>query len=404
MDTLRVRVYNVRFGDAILISVPDLGPGGETTLRHILIDVGNSFSKEGGLNDVFAPVVEDILTELDGKGLDLYVMSHEHMDHVEGLQYVDDTIYHGTLKDKLGIRHAWFTASSAPDYYDRPEHKKAKEKHEQAKKALKSIASYLAAVPPDDLPEGMETLLGINSLAGTNQCVEYLQNLAPQDCTHYVYHEVDLTGLHNFQEARFDIWAPEEDTSVYYGRFQPMALNFLPAVQVRGSNKPRKGTIIDPVPPPGVDASAFYHLVERRKSGVTENLMAIDKAANNTSVVFSLEWRGWKLLFAADAELRSWQTMKKLGLLKPVDFLKVGHHGSQNATPPPEILHEILPVNPDREHKAVVSTFYGKDPGHYPGVPDPDTLDRVKACWTLYDTRDVDFGKYIDILFEGKPA
>jgi hypothetical protein len=40
MDALRVRVYNVRFGDAILVSVPDKAPGGSPELRHILIDVG----------------------------------------------------------------------------------------------------------------------------------------------------------------------------------------------------------------------------------------------------------------------------------------------------------------------------------------------------------------------------
>ena len=49
MDTLRVRAYNVRFGDAILVTVPDRDPATDkTTTRHILIDVGNVLSKEGG--------------------------------------------------------------------------------------------------------------------------------------------------------------------------------------------------------------------------------------------------------------------------------------------------------------------------------------------------------------------
>jgi glyoxylase-like metal-dependent hydrolase (beta-lactamase superfamily II) len=118
MDNLRVRVYNVRFGDAILISIPDRSPIGKTTLRHILIDVGNSASGAGGEPDCFVPVVENILGELDGKGLDLYIMTHEHFDHVKGLLYANNHAYAGALRGRLGVQHAWLTASSAPDYYD----------------------------------------------------------------------------------------------------------------------------------------------------------------------------------------------------------------------------------------------------------------------------------------------
>ncbi len=401
MDTLRVRVYNVRFGDGILISVPDRGHDGTTTLRHILIDVGNSWNKAGGINDVYKPVLENILTELDGKGLDLYVMTHEHMDHVEGLLYADQNVYNGTLKDKLGVKHAWLTASSAPDYYDI--HPKAQELHLQVEQTYQTIASYLKA-SPEELPQGILTLLDINNLAGTDACVKFLHKLAPAGCTHYIHRGSDLTGLHDFQETKFEIWAPEEDTSVYYTRPLPMALNYLPAAPARGEAKAHKAEIITPVPLPGVDASAFYQLVEQRKNGITDNLMAIDKAENNTSVVFTLEWRGWRLLFAADAELRSWQIMQGLEkkILKPLDFLKVGHHGSINGTPQEEIFNEILPVPYHRERMAALSTFIG-DSSHpqYHGVPDPDTIDRIKACCTLKDTRDVNFGKYIDIQFKG---
>ena len=49
MDRLRVRVYNVRFGDAILITVPEEVDGGSTEIRHILLDVGNAkASRKGG--------------------------------------------------------------------------------------------------------------------------------------------------------------------------------------------------------------------------------------------------------------------------------------------------------------------------------------------------------------------
>jgi beta-lactamase superfamily II metal-dependent hydrolase len=115
MDRIRVRAYNVLFGDALLVTVPDRDPAsGATTVRHILIDVGNALTGKPGKDTVFEPVVTDILKELDGAPLDLYVMTHEHMDHVQGLPYVAKKVLgEDELRQKLQVSHAWFTASAA---------------------------------------------------------------------------------------------------------------------------------------------------------------------------------------------------------------------------------------------------------------------------------------------------
>ena len=79
-----------------------------------------------------------------------------------------------------------------------------------------------------------------------------------------------------------------------------MALNVTPGEGGRGRPTPSRVT-----PPSGVDAGAFYNLVDKRKRTYLDNLLSIDKAKNNSSLVFLLEWRGWKLLFPADAEKRA---------------------------------------------------------------------------------------------------
>jgi hypothetical protein len=115
--------------------------------------------------------------------------------------------------------------------------------------------------------------------------------------------------------------------------------------------------------------------VDARRSYL-ETLLSIDKAKNNTSIVFLLKWRGWRLLFLGDAEIRSWKTMRDKGVLSPVHFLKVSHHGSHNGTPGETILDEILPANrgdDQRKRSAVVTTF--KNTHH--NVPDSDTLKRL---------------------------
>ena len=105
------------------------------------------------------------------------------------------------------------------------------------------------------------------------------------------------------------------------------------------------------------------------------------RVTNNTSVVLLIEWQGKRLLFVGDAEWDkrfkegksngAWNTMwnkRKELLNKPLDFLKIGHHGSENATPwldgsetatePSQILDAILPIpaHGAAKAKAVVST------------------------------------------------
>jgi hypothetical protein len=74
-----------------------------------------------------------------------------------------------------------------------------------------------------------------------------------------------------------------------------------------------------------------------------------DNTINNQSVVVLFTFNGKKLLFAGDAQWGNWQnflfggalgapghtklTPEAIAILKSIDFYKVGHHGSTNATP-----------------------------------------------------------------------
>lgn len=374
-NRLRVRVYNVRFGDAILITIPDRNPAnGRITRRNILLDVGNALTKEGGADDVFEPVVNDIINQLQGQPLDLYIMTHEHLDHVQGLYYAERTIFpNGWLKNQLKVNTSWFTASAADNYYDN--HPEAKRKKLTINEAYDEIASYLHTHPAS---EKFRSLLEINNYRCTKDCVDYLKTLATN--THYVYRGLDVARLHPFREAKFEIWAPEEDTSNYYSTLVPMALES----DVRAAGRADSLSMI--VPSPGVDAGAFYDLVKARSHGFADNLLAIDKAGNNTSIVLMLEWRGWRLLFTGDAEVGSWQRMYNEGVLKPVDFLKVSHHGSHNGTPDARILNEVLPLPGGGRNKkrAIISTWEES----YPGIPHDPTNRKLRKRARLRSTLD----------------
>lgn len=386
-DTLTVRIYNVRFGDAILVRVPDRDPAtGTTTIRRILIDVGNApkvaGTGEGGEDTIFEPVVKSILDELDGDPLDLYVMTHEHLDHAQGLFYASTKLPALNVATRFKVNRVWLTASAHPDYYDNhPDAKKQKLKFEAMFARLKSFL----ALNPVAASHGLAEILNNNDPTKTSQCVAFIRNLNP-DRTTYVFRGMSPRPKHSFKEAKLEVWAPEEDTSDYYGHFQPLDGGSVPAASGMNDSAASSAIVLPPAPPSGVDVGAFLQLIEARRAGIADNLLAIDKAANNTSVVFSLEWRGWRLLFSGDAEVRSWKTMNREGVLKPVHFLKVSHHGSHNGTPAEEIFDAILPpVSPDgRARQAAISTWTET----YNGIPHQPTNSRLSSRATLRSTLD----------------
>lgn len=394
-DTLTIRAYNVRFGDAFLISLPDkrgpddpapaAGEPADTIMRHILIDVGNSLTKPGGIDEVFEPIVRNILDVLDGEPIDLYIMTHEHMDHIQGLLMAQKK--HGlTLK----ARYAWLTASSAPDYYtrdwgDAEIPKQALWERDSMLAAYDDLYDYVNGLMADgaDPAPLLMNILNINNPRSSKDCVDYLRERASEETTAYMYRGYenannDKVGPRSFDEThpflstKLEVWAPEENTSVYYGRLRPRTLGFSSG-DGNGEGHRRPTT---PLPPPGVDASAFYRLVNARKNNSIENLLAIDKAKNNSSIVFTIEWAGWRFLFPGDAQTKSWRIMEDEGMLgPPVHFLKISHHLSHNGTPEGETLDKIIPHDPPdgRKRLAVASTY----PFTYNGIPFQDIIDRL---------------------------
>ena len=238
-DKIRVRVYNVRFGDAVLVTVPDRD-GAATTERNILIDVGNVLGTEGGTDTVFKPAVDDILQVLNGKPLDLYVMTHEHLDHVQGLYYCSKKHPElADLKDRLKPTQVWMTASADP-HYDQidPDAKKKTLALYQNLAALRSYLDGLQGEPSAPaLAFAYRSILHNNNPSSTKDCIDFLRALAPPERVHYVHRETDLAGKHPFKEATFEIWAPERKSSDYYDGYLPLGLSAQP-VSLRGPESP----------------------------------------------------------------------------------------------------------------------------------------------------------------------
>jgi hypothetical protein len=404
--------------------------GGQS--RHILIDVGN-VTGTGGSVSVFKPVFDDVIRELDTAPLDLYIMTHEHMDHVKGPLYANDQLGFA-LKEQLKPRHAWLTASSKSDYYDT--HPEAKKKRLEMVEALQAISRFIvtryfggtpdaeagAAVENlveyfrrrqsrvvDDATERdetdeMETAVGLrlaamllnNDFQSTRNCVEFLRNFAAPTNTHYVSRGFRQPAPPELLSAVVTVWAPEEDTSVYYSRLRPLTFG-LASDDAVSKGEPRMPRL---APPSGVDAGVFFELVESRRRGFGENLLTIDKAANNTSIVFLLEWKGWRLLFPGDAEEKSWKIMAKHGFLDaPIDFLKIGHHGSHNGTPEPAVLDRVFPRDGLARYAAVCTCAGVYDYSDETAIPNTKTLRELADRCTVCSVQSLPEGGHLDLIF-----
>ncbi len=320
---IKIRAYNVRFGDCILVFV-------ETSKgkKHILFDFGNAPGGSGGRNDVFPQVAEDIEKQTGGT-IDLPVMTHEHLDHMEGF------LSQREVFNRLKIHHVWMPIMSAPDYAKKSPNSKSQ------KLALESMASLVqrwkAAGRLAALSAPIRSLIDNNILALTNkERIDYVRALARKKSNlHYLYRGASLKGKHSLgSEIKIEVPAPEKDSSIYYARKGKRY--WLDAAARLGDETfgwPERGRGRRTGAPRHVAPDEFERLKDEVAEMDWNDILAIDKAANNTSLVVRLTIGGKVLLFSGDAEEESWEQMRARKLLGPVDLLKVAHHGSINGMP-----------------------------------------------------------------------
>jgi hypothetical protein len=88
---------------------------------------------------------------------------------------------------------------------------------------------------------------------------------------------------------------------------------------------------------PVLDQKELDELHQLAEAPAGRLALALDSVRNNTSLVIVFRFQGRTLLFPGDAQWGNWQswigTDAAKQLLSEVDFLKVAHHGSENATP-----------------------------------------------------------------------
>ena len=379
-DQLLIRMFYVGLGDFIYCRIPGAHENGGDF--HIVIDCG-TLSGEGYLRDA-VPLLKKELPEENGKKrLDLLIVTHKHKDHMAGFGL--------PLWDDVAIKAMWMSAAMKPG---NPQAKRASKLHELAGQALTQAVTL-------NLGPEFDALFGAYAADNDTAVQNLTKNLPNSNGIEPVYvHAGQSTGVDlklPIAGATFHILGPEEDIDHWYlGKPEDSSISKL--VQLADDGKvesflsvPRGSEAL----PRNVAPIDFRNLQSRMLSSALAFSEGDGALVNNTSVVLLIEWNGKRLLFVGDAEWQpkfkegkgnsSWNTIwnRHRALLdNPVDFLKVGHHGSINATPwgegidrapgtsyePVDILNAILP--PGSKAQAAAST----ERGRYKTIPEAKLL------------------------------
>jgi hypothetical protein len=386
---IRIRAYVVGFGDCILLRLPD-----GNKIRHMLFDFGRAPNDAESLSR-FTDIAKDIEKECNGQ-LDLLVVTHEHLDHLEGF-YREREIF-----NRMKVERVWMSLPSEPNYYS------AFPKAKLQKKLRAGLSRFFEDARRNGLVlhPGFVSLLK-NNLSNKDR-VEYLRKLGKKPVAYLARGHAAGAGS-AFKNIRIGVLAPEPDVSVYYSASaRENALTAALAAASGMADETQEGlSWAFPNAPRasandmgGISRSDFEKLRRTIHEDGVAAARFIDRAQNNTSLCLLIEAAGKRLLMPGDAELESWDVMARkcaAEFAKPVDFLKISHHGSHNGTPL-QLLDSLLPVKRKTSAQVLVSTkrnVYGtKNP-----VPDKFLLEELARRSRKVVTTDGKTGTHVDLEF-----
>jgi hypothetical protein len=372
---VRVRMYQVGFGDCFLLSLGyrrALEDGRKE--RHVLIDFGSTHAPARA--KALLPQAAKLIEQHTNGRLDVIVATHRHKDHIDGFGDAETAAIIDKLQPALVVR-PWTDDPKLPADASEP-----------TAAATARFATGLAAA--QDFSATVAAMVGSarsRSLRGELFAVasDQAPNQAALDQLVHWGEAGSVVYVKAGGASRIEEFVPGIGVRV----LGPPTAKDAPQVTSQRASDPEywmaqlRGLDNAAQLPLAVDDPALAlartrvkpgpvaWLVERLERQQAESLLrlvrTVDDALNNTSVILLIDVGDKRLLFPGDAQIENWAWALKNApdsgrirkLLERVDLYKVGHHGSRNATP--RTLFQLWGEEPDpaRPMTALMSTLAG---------------------------------------------
>ena len=363
-------MYRPGFGDCFLIT---FGLGGNE--KHVLVDFGAHMHGEIGTLDA----IMDDIEQTTKKNIALIVASHAHRDHIHGFGKFADRfasfeigeIWMPWTDDKKNRRAAALQKKHLALYDKLDNHLRF------ALKAKETDARYASA------------LYALSNLRGNQKAMTELRNgfstgIKPR----YLAAGKAIRKVAGVSGLSAQILSPPNNTDFLSRMDPPADQRFLTAPSDLASEvHPFRNFEIRTGEPdyraikkdgqPFVPPNDLAKLHEFAEAPADRLALALDNVRNNTSLVILFRYQGKTLLFPGDAQWGNWQSWigseTARQLISEIDFFKIAHHGSHNATP-----KSVVKALKEKGLTAMCSTQ-----GHpYPTIPRMPLLETLeKRGW-----------------------
>ncbi len=318
-EQIRIRMYRVGFGDCFLLTLP--AGGGP---HQVLVDCG--VHARGNI-DTIGSVVDDIL-QVTGQKVDIIIATHAHQDHISGF---------GSFASKFSameVKEVWMPWTENPDDPD------AASLRKKQLALIENLSRHFAAQSGAQFDAVRAALM---NLASNQAAFDLLRSGLRLAKLRYYEAGMELKDPAGIEGLTVKVLGPPRDRDFLAQLDPPAGQRYLRLAR----GKLEKVNVLKPFPAGALaerddagprlapkDIKALKQMVASPMEGLA---FALDQAINNTSLVTLFQYAGQNLLFPGDAQYGNWRYwLDKDGsdrVLSQIDFYKVSHHGSVNATP-----------------------------------------------------------------------